>query len=56
MSKKNSKFDLKNLINSRLEEAEKIKEENKKKDKAFQVHIEELHKRIHQNDDQFNDI
>lgn len=56
MPKKNNKIDLKRLILSRLEEAEKIKEENEKKDKAFQAYTQELLKQIHKNDDQFNDI
>lgn len=56
MSKKNSKFDLKHLILSRLEEAEKIKEENEKEDEAFQAYSQELHKQIRKNDEQFNDI
>ncbi len=56
MTKKNSKFDLKHLILSRLEEAEKIKEENEKEDKAFQAYMQELQKQIQENDDQFNDI
>lgn len=56
MSKKNNKFDLKRLILSRLEEAEKIKKENDKKDKAFQAYTKKLQKQIHKNDDQFNDI
>lgn len=56
MSKKNSEFDLKRLILSRLEEAEKIKEENEKKDKAFQSYTQELLKQIHKDDDLFNDI
>lgn len=56
MSKKNSEFNLKRLILSRLKEAEKIKEENEKKDKAFQSYTEELHKQIHKDDDLFNDI
>ena len=56
MPQKNNKIDLKRLMLSRHKEAEKINEKNEKKDKAFQAYTKELHKQIHKNDDQFNDI
>lgn len=56
MSKKNINFNLTQLIQSHIEDANNIKKENIKKDEAFQAHKQELQKKIRYNDDDFNDI
>lgn len=56
MTKKNIEFSLKHLIQSHFDDANKIKEENIKKEELFQAHSKEIYAQIHSNDDQFNDI
>lgn len=56
MSKETINFDIKQLIQSHLEEAEKIKNDNIKKSKALQEQRKEILKEIHSMEERFKDI
>ena len=56
MSKKSVNINIKNLIQSHLDEAKKVKKDNTKLDEAFQTHTEELRNKIRNVGNQFNDI